>query len=92
MAFIVKGKLGKRSVAVEWNDGNIITDEVTKQFVEVRNNSSIPTPGPHPMSFYGDRLKDDLSAYWFINDTLNEVTSVEGDIPYPEEPPEGAIN
>jgi len=77
VAFIVKGKLREQSVSVEWNDGEIITDELTKRFLDIHNNSSIPTPGPHPLSFYGDRLKDDLSAYWFINDILNEVTSVE---------------
>lgn len=92
MAFIVKGKLGEQSVSVEWNDGKIITDELTKRFIDIHNNSSIPTLGPPPVSFYGDRLKDGLSAYWFITDILNEVTSVEGDVPYPKEPPEGAIN
>lgn len=92
MAFSVKGTLGKKSVSIEWNDGKIVTDDLTQRLLNVHNESSISTLGPPPMSFDGDRLKEELSAFWFIKDFLNDVTSIEGDIPYPEDAPEGAIN
>lgn len=92
MGFTVKGTLGKELVSIEWKNGEIVTDDLTQRLLNIHNESSIPTLGPPPMSFDGDRLKEELSAFWFIKDFLHDVTSVEGDIPYPEEVPEGAIN
>lgn len=92
MSFVVKGKLGKQDVIIEWDNGQINTDNLTQRFINIHNNSKIPTPGPPPMSFTGDRLKESLSAFWFITDTITVITSVEGDIPYPDSPPKGAIN
>lgn len=91
MAFTVYGKIADLDVSYKWDDGKLSGDQFLVDMLLATNHAAVPTPGPPPMTFTGDRLEGELSAFWFIKQQLTEISSVEGNIPYPESLPENVI-
>jgi hypothetical protein len=92
MRFTVRGKKGQEEVQVTWEDGNLSGHRGLTAGIRAGATEPFFVPGHGTLD---PDLSNPLRALQFIGYELGaeqyEVTAVEGDIPEPEELPEGHI-
>jgi hypothetical protein len=93
MQFKVTGIKGKKTMEVEWEDGELngdkqAVDAVNAMAKEYEDEAVGPVGGPYT---YEKHISCPLSAAILINEYFDSIVKAEGSVPMPPESPEGAI-
>lgn len=97
MSFTITGLLRSQEVSLRWEEGRILpVDDHSRvaalqveRLTEVLEGEPVGPPGG-PVT-ENAHLKDPLSAVFIIRQVLEQITGESGDLPEPQEIPEGAI-